>query len=136
MLSSSLQEQSKSDAEKLIADISSLVTNHICRQKEMVNWPLFFFNATSFSFHCSVVFITNIDMFVCWQVDARLVGFRESAIAEKEFLDGHVSSMEGITNDAKRKWQSFSAQAENDSKDGADYSAAKHCRMEVLIQQW
>ncbi|GMN39448.1 hypothetical protein TIFTF001_008676 [Ficus carica] len=97
------EEQSKSDAEKLIADISSLVTNHICRQKEMV--------------------------------DARLVGFRESAIAEKEFLDGHVSSMEGITNDAKRKWQSFSTQAENDSKDGADYSAAKHCRMEVLLQQ-
>lgn len=31
-----LQEQSKSDAEKLIADISSLVTSHISRQKEMV----------------------------------------------------------------------------------------------------
>lgn len=30
------QEQSKSDAEKLIADISSLVSIHICRQKEMV----------------------------------------------------------------------------------------------------
>ncbi|XP_024019672.1 kinesin-like protein KIN-5C [Morus notabilis] len=97
------EEQSKSDAEKLIADISSLVSNHICRQKEMV--------------------------------DSRLVGFRESAIADKEFLDGHVSSMEGITNDAKRKWQSFSTQAENDAKDGADYSATKHCRMEVLLQQ-
>lgn len=73
---------------------------------------------------------------VCWQVDARLDGLRESAIANKEFLDGHVSSMEGITTDAKRKWQSFSTQAENDAKDGAVYSAAKHCRMEVLLQQW
>lgn len=51
-------------------------------------------------------------------------------------MDGHVSSMEDITTDAKRKWQTFSAQAENDANDGAEYSAAKHCRMEVLLQQW
>ncbi|KAF3441637.1 hypothetical protein FNV43_RR15552 [Rhamnella rubrinervis] len=97
------EEQSKSDAEKLIADISNLVSGHICRQKEMV--------------------------------DARLVDLRESAIADKTFLDGHISSIEGITTDAKRKWQSFSSQAENDANEGADYSAAKHCRMEVLFQQ-
>ncbi|XP_062112736.1 kinesin-like protein KIN-5C [Humulus lupulus] len=97
------EDQSKSDAEKLMADITCLVTNHMCRQKEMV--------------------------------DARLVGLRDGAIADKEFLDGHVSSMEGITNDAKRKWESFSTQAENDAKDGAVHSAAKHCRMEVLLQQ-
>ncbi|XP_004303542.1 PREDICTED: 125 kDa kinesin-related protein isoform X2 [Fragaria vesca subsp. vesca] len=96
-------EQSKSDAEKLIANISNLVTNHICRQKEMV--------------------------------DAKLVDFRESAIADKSFLDGHVSTMDGISTDAKRKWMEFSMQAENDAKDGVDYSAAKHCRMEVLLQQ-
>ncbi|XP_021819900.1 kinesin-like protein KIN-5C [Prunus avium] len=97
------EEQSKSDAEKLIADISSLVSIHICRQKEMV--------------------------------DSKLVGFRESAIADKSFMDGHVSSMEVIATDAKRKWMEFSMQAENDAKDGADYSAAKHCRMEVLLQK-
>lgn len=57
-------------------------------------------------------------------------------MANKAFLDGHVSSMEGITTDAKRKWQAFSAQAESDAKDSADYSAAKHCHMEELIQQW
>lgn len=27
-------------------------------------------------------------------------------------------------------------QAENDAKDGADFSAAKHCRMELILQQW
>ncbi|KAF4396893.1 hypothetical protein F8388_004861 [Cannabis sativa] len=97
------EEQSKSDAEKLMADISCLVTNHMSRQKEMV--------------------------------DARLVGLRDGAIAEKEFLDGHASSMECITTDAKRKWDSFSTQAESDAKDGAVHSAAKHCRMEVLLQQ-
>lgn len=57
-------------------------------------------------------------------------------MANKTFLDGHVSSMEGITTDAKRKWQAFSSQAESDAKDSADYSAAKHCHMEELIQQW
>ncbi|KAL5545811.1 hypothetical protein UlMin_005498 [Ulmus minor] len=100
---SAYEERSKSDAEKLMADISNLLTNHMCRQKEMV--------------------------------DARLVDMRETTIADKEFLDGHVSSMEGITTDAKRKWQSFCTQAEHDANDGADYSAAKHCRMEVLLQQ-
>lgn len=31
-----VQEQSKSDAKKLFADISNLVSNHIQRQKELV----------------------------------------------------------------------------------------------------
>lgn len=43
--------------------------------------------------------------------------------------------MEGIATDAKRKWQAFAMQAENDAKDGANYSAAKHCRMELQLQQ-
>ncbi|XP_030926949.1 kinesin-like protein KIN-5C [Quercus lobata] len=97
------EEQSKSDAEKLIADVTNLVSDHIRRQKDLV--------------------------------DTRLVDLRESAMANKAFLDGHVSSMEGITTDAKRKWQAFSTQAESDAKDSADYSAAKHCHMEELIQQ-
>ncbi|MBA0793451.1 hypothetical protein Gohar_017855, partial [Gossypium harknessii] len=97
------EEQSKSDSEKLIADMTNLVYNHVRRQKELV--------------------------------DARLVDIRESAMANKTFLDGHVSSMVGITTDAKRKWQEFVMQAENDAKDSSDYSAAKHCRMEALLQQ-
>ena len=69
-------------------------------------------------------------------MDARLSGLNETVIGNKTFLDGHVSSMEGITTDAKRKWQEFSMQAENDAKDSADFSAAKHCRTELLLQQW
>ncbi|XP_015581587.2 kinesin-like protein KIN-5C [Ricinus communis] len=97
------EEQSKSDAEKLVADISNLVSSHIRRQKELV--------------------------------DARLVDLRETAIGNRGILDGHVYSMEVVTTDAKRKWQEFSMQAENDAKDAADYSAVKHCRMELLLQQ-
>ncbi|XP_023734306.1 kinesin-like protein KIN-5C [Lactuca sativa] len=97
------EEQSKSEAQKLIADVTSLVSSHISRQKEMV--------------------------------DARLAGIRETCGGSKRFLDGHVSSVEGITTDAKRKWQEFSLQAENDAKDHADFSAAKHCRIELLLQK-
>lgn len=97
------EEQSRSDAQKLIADVTSLVSSHISRQKEMV--------------------------------DARLANIKETAAGSKTVLDGHVSSMEGITTDAKRKWQEFSLQAENDAKDNADFSAAKHCRFELLLQK-
>ncbi|KAI3514244.1 hypothetical protein L1887_12563 [Cichorium endivia] len=97
------EEQSKCEAQKLIADVTSLVSSHISRQKEMVN--------------------------------ARLAGIKETCAGSKTFLDGHVSSVEGITTDAKRKWQEFYLQAENDAKDNADFSAAKHCRMELLLQK-
>lgn len=69
-------------------------------------------------------------------MDARLISLKETVVGNKKFLDGHVSSMEGITTDAKRKWQELSLQADNDAKDSADFSAAKHCRMELLLQQW
>ncbi|KAI3708185.1 hypothetical protein L2E82_37315 [Cichorium intybus] len=69
------EEQSKCEAQKLIADVTSLVSSHISRQKEMV--------------------------------DARLAGIKETCAGSKTFLDGHVSSVEGITTDAKRKWQEF-----------------------------
>lgn len=69
-------------------------------------------------------------------MDARLVDLRETAIGNKVSLDGHVSSMEGITTEAKRKWEEFSMEAENDAKDSAVFAAAKHCRMELLLQQW
>ncbi|XP_009600226.1 kinesin-like protein KIN-5C isoform X1 [Nicotiana tomentosiformis] len=97
------EEQSKSDAEKLIADVTSLVSNHMRRQKELVG--------------------------------ARLVDLRETVSGNRTFLDGHVSSMEGITTDAKRKWQDFYMQAEGETKENADFSAAKHCRMESLMQK-
>ena len=69
------------------------------------------------------------------QVDSKLVDLRESAIKNKSFLDGHVSSMGDIATNAKRKWEAFCVQAEKDTRDTADYSAVKHCRMEVLMQQ-
>ncbi|KAK9194126.1 hypothetical protein WN944_004828 [Citrus x changshan-huyou] len=97
------EDQTKSDTEKLIADVTSLVSSHMRRQKELV--------------------------------EARLVDFRENAVSSKLFLDGHASSVEGITTDAKRKWQAFAMQADNDAKDGADHSSAKHCRMELLLQE-
>ena len=69
-------------------------------------------------------------------MNARLVDLRETAVGNKAALDGHVSSVQGITNEAKRKWQEFSMETENDAKDSADFAAAKHCRMELLLQQW
>ncbi|KAK4749918.1 hypothetical protein SAY87_027367 [Trapa incisa] len=96
-------EESKSEEEKLIADVTNLVCSHMRHQKEKVN--------------------------------ARLNNLRDTAIGNKMFLDCHVSSMDGITTDAKRKWQAFVMQAENDAKESADYSAAKHCRMELLLQK-
>ncbi|KAI7757926.1 hypothetical protein M8C21_007662 [Ambrosia artemisiifolia] len=97
------QEHSKSDAQKLIAEVTSLVSNHICRQKEMV--------------------------------DARLANIRETAAGGKKVLDQQVSSFDRITSSAKRKWQDFSTQAENDAKENADFAAAKHCRFESVLQQ-
>ena len=60
----------------------------------------------------------------------------DGALENKAFLDEHVSYVEGVTTDAKRKWEDFSMQAQRDSKDGSGFSAAKHCRMELLLQQW
>ncbi|MCL7022646.1 hypothetical protein MKW94_001228, partial [Papaver nudicaule] len=97
------EEQSKLEAQKLVADMTSLVSEHMSRQKELV--------------------------------DGRLVGLRGSTVENKAFVDEYTSSMAGIANDAKRKWEEFSKQAENDAKDGADFTAAKHCHMELLHKQ-
>ena len=69
------------------------------------------------------------------QVDERLLNLKETAIANKNSLDRHVSSMECITKDAKRKWKTFSMRVENNATDSADFSAAQHCSMELLLQQ-
>ncbi|GJR30317.1 kinesin-like protein KIN-5C [Tanacetum coccineum] len=58
-------------------------------------------------------------------VDARLADIKETAAGSKIVSDGQVFSMERITTDAKRKWEQFSLQAENDTKENADFSAAK-----------
>ncbi|KAI4300500.1 hypothetical protein L6164_033871 [Bauhinia variegata] len=97
------EEQSRSDAEMFIADMTNLFSSHIRRHMDLV--------------------------------DARLVDLREKGLANKSFLDKHVSSVGDIVTQAKRKWQAFCLQAEKDAKDSADYSAAKHCRMEVVAQQ-
>ncbi|XP_072998391.1 kinesin-like protein KIN-5C [Typha latifolia] len=97
------EEQSRSEEEKLLAGITSLVSNHMRRQKELV--------------------------------DVRLNGLGDTALVNKAFLDEHAAVMDGVTHDAKRKWEEFSKQAEHDSNDGSDFSAAKHCRMELLLQQ-
>ncbi|KAG8374100.1 hypothetical protein BUALT_Bualt11G0095800 [Buddleja alternifolia] len=97
------EEQSRSEAEKLVADMTSLVSDCMRRQKEMV--------------------------------DARLGDLKDSAIGNKMFLDGHVSTIDGITTDLKRKWQDCFMQAESSFKDNADFTAAKHCRMELLLQK-
>lgn len=97
------EEQSRSNAEQLIADMTTLVSTHIQRQKELV--------------------------------DARLVNLRETVTGNKTFLDGHISLVDGITTETKRKWQDYFMQAENDIKDSADFSAAKHCRMELFFQE-
>ncbi|XP_073143439.1 kinesin-like protein KIN-5C [Henckelia pumila] len=99
----SYEDQSRSAAEKLIADVTTLVSDCMRRQKEMV--------------------------------DARLGDLKETVVGNKMFLEGHVSTMDGITTDLKRKWQDSFTQAESNLKDNADFSAAKHCRMELLLQK-
>ncbi|CAH9063690.1 unnamed protein product [Cuscuta europaea] len=97
------EEQSKADTEKLIADMNSLVSNHMLRQRELV--------------------------------DERLLSLKDSVGVNKSVLDEHVCSIEGINADAKRKWNDFFTQAGNHTKDNTDFSAAKHCRMESLMQE-
>ena len=68
-------------------------------------------------------------------MDAKLVDLRETVSGNRTFLDGHISAVEGITTEAKRKWQDYFTQAESDVKDSTDFSAAKHCRLELLLQE-
>lgn len=111
-------------------------------------WPLLFLIACVvrkrwFSFlliHHPYLFDINLFPYIyltfCWQVDARLDDIRDTAIGNKIFLDGHVSAIDGIATDLKRKWQDSYVKAETNFKDNNDFSAAKHCRMELLLQKW
>uniref|UniRef100_A0A0D9XAV0 Kinesin-like protein n=1 Tax=Leersia perrieri TaxID=77586 RepID=A0A0D9XAV0_9ORYZ len=98
------EEQSKSEEQKLLADITNLVSKHITRQRELVG--------------------------------VRINSLGDAARGDKAFLDEHTSAMEVVTKDAKRKWEMFAEQAENDCKVGSNFSAAKHCRMETILQEW
>ncbi|CAN7062062.1 unnamed protein product [Brassica rapa subsp. trilocularis] len=97
------EAQSKSNTEKLIADLTNLVSCHVRRQHELV--------------------------------DSRLSNFKDAVSSNKTFLDEHVSTVNTLAKDAKRKWETFAMQAENDAREGAAFSAAKHCQMELLLQQ-
>ncbi|PKA65766.1 125 kDa kinesin-related protein [Apostasia shenzhenica] len=97
------KDHSRSEEEKLMAEVATLLSNHLHRQEELV--------------------------------DARLSGFRDAALEKKVFMDKHISSVERVTADAKRKWEEFSMQAQHYSKEGSDFSSAKHCRLEVILQQ-
>ncbi|XP_062195793.1 kinesin-like protein KIN-5C [Phragmites australis] len=97
------EEQSKLEEQKLLADISSLVSKHVTRQRELVG--------------------------------VKLNSLGDAARGNKAFLDEHTSTMEFVTKDAKRKWEIFAEQAENDCKVGSSFSAAKHCRMETMLQE-
>ncbi|KAK1263029.1 Pentatricopeptide repeat-containing protein [Acorus gramineus] len=122
------EEQTQFETEKLLVDLTNLVSNHMQRQKELVCLG---------SLNANLQLLNNFlsNGVTGLQVDVRLVGLRDASTENKAFLDKHKSIMECATSDAKRKWQAFSAQAENYSKDSADFSAAKHCRMELLLQQ-
>ncbi|KAH9322160.1 hypothetical protein KI387_016799, partial [Taxus chinensis] len=74
--------------------------------------------------------VRKVDM-----VKTRLGCMRETTIKDKDSLDQSVASIEGTTSESKRKWETFSKQAANDANDNSALSAAKHCRMEVLLQQ-
>lgn len=114
----------------------NLISNHVCRQMDLVCFEYFFWQFFHFlSFFQSFNTENESDRWFNLQVDTRLIDLRENGIASKSFLDGHVSSMGDIVSHAKTKWQSFCTQAEKDAKGTSDFSVAKHCRMAELLQQ-
>lgn len=70
------------------------------------------------------------------QVDVRLATLEEAALENKETAEKLTSMLDVVNSDAKRKWEEFYKQAEHDFTDGSNFSAAKHCRMELELQQW
>ncbi|RRT78374.1 hypothetical protein B296_00001651 [Ensete ventricosum] len=70
------------------------------------------------------------------QVDVRLATLEVAALENKETVEKLTSMLDVVNSDAKRKWEEFYKQAEHDFTDGSNFSAAKHCRMELELQQW
>ncbi|KAJ3681550.1 hypothetical protein LUZ60_016039 [Juncus effusus] len=97
------EEQARCEEQKILSDITSLVSGLMRRQKELV--------------------------------DVRLNGFGEAANENQSFIEKHTNKIEGVTNEAKRKWEEFAEKSEHDLKDGSDFSCAKHCRLEILLEQ-
>ncbi|RWW59278.1 hypothetical protein BHE74_00033804 [Ensete ventricosum] len=71
-----------------------------------------------------------------YEVDVRLATLEVAALENKETVEKLTSMLDVINSDAKRKWEEFYKQAEHDFTDGSHFSAAKHCRMELELQQW
>ncbi|KAJ8466259.1 hypothetical protein OPV22_028811 [Ensete ventricosum] len=97
------EEQSNVEQDKLLSEITNLVSSHMRRQKELV--------------------------------DVRLATLEVAALENKETVEKLTSMLDVINSDAKRKWEEFYKQAEHDFTDGSHFSAAKHCRMELELQQ-
>ncbi|URD89170.1 KISc [Musa troglodytarum] len=68
-------------------------------------------------------------------VDVRLATLEEAALENKETMEKLTSMLDVVNSDAKRKWEEFYKQAEHDFMDGSNFSATKHCRMEIELQQ-
>ncbi|KAJ4783167.1 Kinesin-like protein [Rhynchospora pubera] len=68
-------------------------------------------------------------------VGVRLNGLGEAALETKMFVEKHCTKVDGVTNETKRKWEEFAAQSQHDSTDNSDFTAAKHCRLEALLEK-
>ncbi|XP_074591511.1 kinesin-like protein KIN-5C [Curcuma longa] len=102
-LQTAYEEQSKYEEEKLLSEITDLVSSHMRRQKKLV--------------------------------DERLASMEEVALVGKENVQEITTTLDVLTTDAKRKWENFCKGTEHDLKDASNFSAAKHCRIELELQQ-
>lgn len=60
----------------------------------------------------------------------------EVALVGRENVQEITTTLDVLTTDAKRKWENFCKGTEHDLKDASNFSAAKHCRIELELQQW
>ncbi|CAA6668485.1 unnamed protein product [Spirodela intermedia] len=97
------EEQSRSETQKILTEVTTLLSTHMRRQMELV--------------------------------DVRLGVLRDAASENKASLDTHVASIKALSYEAKRKWEDLSFVAESDSREVAEFSAAKHCRMEAALRR-
>ncbi|KAG6500958.1 hypothetical protein ZIOFF_040820 [Zingiber officinale] len=68
-------------------------------------------------------------------VDERLASMEEVALVGKENVQEITTTLDVLTTDAKRKWENFCKGTEHDLKDASNFSAAKHCCIELKLQQ-
>ncbi|CAH2059163.1 unnamed protein product [Thlaspi arvense] len=78
-------------------------------------------------------YVMNFRMPSCFRRNGSLCrGIETGVIQDSTALKDAVSSNETFSDEHVSV---FPMQAENDAREGADFSAAKHCRMELLLQQ-